>query len=234
MCNVASPYWRPWLKPAFRCLVPVTSFSEYADTKPRKTPVWFALDESRLLFALPGIWRPWTGVREPKRDEPVPEEHRLFSFLTTEANGIVIPVHPEAMPVVLTTPEEWRTWLEAPAEEALRLQRPLPDGMMAEVARGELEGWAMRCALKDAGCSGPTLNSWRSPRPPARDDGPGAGTVDTQSRSCSFAIAGSVGTSRAFDLRPNCCSRRKMKRPLATMMPAPAIVSGPIISPKNT
>ncbi len=35
--NVASPYWRPWLKPAHRCLVPVTSFSEYADTKPRKT-----------------------------------------------------------------------------------------------------------------------------------------------------------------------------------------------------
>jgi putative SOS response-associated peptidase YedK len=34
-----------WLKPAHRCLVPVTSFSEYADTKPRKTPVWFALDE---------------------------------------------------------------------------------------------------------------------------------------------------------------------------------------------
>ncbi|WP_245239286.1 SOS response-associated peptidase [Methylobacterium platani] len=86
--NVASPYWRPWLKPAHRCLVPVTSFSEYADTKPRKTPVWFALDESRPLFAFAGIWRPWTGIRGPKRDEPVEEEHRLFSFLTTEANGV--------------------------------------------------------------------------------------------------------------------------------------------------
>ncbi len=66
--NIASPYWRPWLKPAFRCLVPVTSFSKYADTKPRKTPVWFALDESRPLFAFAGIWRPWMGVRGPKRD----------------------------------------------------------------------------------------------------------------------------------------------------------------------
>ena len=68
--NVASPYWRAWLKPAHCCLVPVTSFSEYAETKPRKTPVWFALDESRPLSAFAGSWRPWTGVRGPKRDEP--------------------------------------------------------------------------------------------------------------------------------------------------------------------
>ena len=134
--NVKSPYWRPWLKPEFRCLVPVSAFSEYADTKPRKTPVWFALDEERPLFAFAGIWRPWTGVRGPKRDEPVEEEHRLYSFLTTEANGVVGPVHPKAMPVLLTTAEEWSTWLDAPTEEALALQRPLPDGEMQEVARG--------------------------------------------------------------------------------------------------
>lgn len=44
-------------------------------------------------------------------------------------------MHPKAMPVLLTNAEEWRTWLEAPAEEALQLQRPLPDEMMAEVTR---------------------------------------------------------------------------------------------------
>ncbi|WP_407529497.1 SOS response-associated peptidase [Methylobacterium oryzisoli] len=135
--NVASPYWRPWLKPAFRCLVPVSSFSEYADTKPRKTPVWFALSEERPLLAFAGIWRPWTGLRGPKRDDPVEEEHRLYAFLTTEANGIVGPVHPKAMPVLLTTEEEWRIWLEAPVEEALKLQRPLADAEMMVVARGE-------------------------------------------------------------------------------------------------
>ncbi|CAO4145982.1 SOS response-associated peptidase [Methylorubrum aminovorans] len=137
--NVKSPHWRPWLKPEFRCLVPVSSFSEYADTKPRKTPVWFALDDDRPLFAFAGIWRPWTGVRGTKKENPdrVEEEHRLFSFLTTEANGVVGPVHPKAMPVLLTTKEECGTWLEAPTAEALRLQRPLPDGLMKEVARGE-------------------------------------------------------------------------------------------------
>ncbi|WP_342162934.1 SOS response-associated peptidase [Methylobacterium sp. SD21] len=136
--NVASPHWRPWLKPAYRCLVPVTAFSEYADTKPRKTPVWFALDEERPPFAFAGIWRPWTGVRGTKAENPdrVEEEHRLFSFLTTEANGVVGPVHPKAMPVLLTKPEEWAAWLEAPTAEAMTLQRPLPDDEMVEVARG--------------------------------------------------------------------------------------------------
>lgn len=144
--NVKSPHWRPWLKPEYRCLVPVTAFSEYADTKPRKTPVWFALGEARPLFAFAGIWRPWTGVRGTKAENPdrVEEEHRLFSFLTTEANGVVGPVHPKAMPVLLTTPEECATWLEAPTEEALRLQRPLPDDLMQEIARGERKDEAVR------------------------------------------------------------------------------------------
>ena len=76
-------------------------------------------------------------MRGPKRDEPVEEEHRLYAFLTTEANGVVGPVFPKAMPVLLTTPEERRTWLEAPVEEALQLQRPLLDNAMREVARGK-------------------------------------------------------------------------------------------------
>ena len=41
------------------------------------------------------------------------------------------------MPVILTTPEEYATWLTAPAEEALKLQRPLADGSLTIVARGE-------------------------------------------------------------------------------------------------
>lgn len=136
--NVKSPHWRPWLKPEYRCLVPVSSFSEYADTKPKKTPTWFALNEDRPLFAFAGIWRPWTGVRGTKAENPdrVEEEHRLFSFLTCEANGIVGSVHPKAMPVLLTTPEEWSTWLSAPTEIALELQRPLPDAAVKIVATG--------------------------------------------------------------------------------------------------
>jgi putative SOS response-associated peptidase YedK len=45
--NTKSPHWRRWLGPASRCLVPATSFCEYEDTKPRKTPTWFALSDER-------------------------------------------------------------------------------------------------------------------------------------------------------------------------------------------
>ncbi len=75
-------------------------------------------------------------MRGPKRDGSVEEEHWRYSFVTTEANGVVGPVHPKAMPVLLTSEREWRTWLEAPAEEAPKLQRPMPDEMMKVVARG--------------------------------------------------------------------------------------------------
>ena len=120
--------------PASRCIVPATSFCEYADTKPRKTPMWFALSEDRPLFAFAGLWTPWRGVRGPK-SAPVDGEHELFGFLTTEANAIVAPIHPKAMPVILTTPEEVDQWLEADTAEALPLQSPLADDALRIVAR---------------------------------------------------------------------------------------------------
>ena len=71
--NTASGYWRGWLEPRFRCLVPATSFCEWTDSRPKVTH-WFAIDESRPLFAFAGIWRPWTGARGPK-SAPIEGEH---------------------------------------------------------------------------------------------------------------------------------------------------------------
>ena len=63
----------------------------------------------------------------------------FFGFLTTEANAIVAPIHPEAMPVILTTPEEVDLSLEGETPDALKLQRPLPDEFLRIIARGEKE-----------------------------------------------------------------------------------------------
>ena len=41
------------------------------------------------------------------------------------------------MPVILTTEEERDRWLRAPWSEACDLQRPLPDGSLQVVLRGE-------------------------------------------------------------------------------------------------
>jgi putative SOS response-associated peptidase YedK len=134
--NTASPHWRTWLNVGHRCVVPFNSFCEYADTKPRKTPTWFALDEERPLAFFAGIWKSWHGKRGTKSN-PVEGEHQLFGFLTTDANAEVKAIHPKAMPVILTSTEAVEQWLTLPVKEALALQKPLPDGALRVVATGE-------------------------------------------------------------------------------------------------
>jgi len=40
------------------------------------------------------------------------------------------------MPILITTAQEYEVWLTAPVEEALALQRPLPDDALIIVACG--------------------------------------------------------------------------------------------------
>ena len=132
--NVKSKHWRPWLSVECRCVVPFTSFAEnevLADGS--RPPVWFALGEDRPLAFFAGIWTSWTSVRKVKEGE---NTNDLFAFLTTEPNKEVAAIHPKAVPVILTKPEEIETWMTAPTEEALKLQRSLPDGALQIVARG--------------------------------------------------------------------------------------------------
>lgn len=136
--NVNSSHWRIWLGVEHRCVVPFTSFSEN-EALPDGThpPMWFAFDESRPLAFFAGIWATCTSVRKVKEG---PTRNDLFGFLTTEPNAEVGAVHPKAMPVILRTSAEVDTWLSAPWAEAKALQRPLEDGALQVVARGDREG----------------------------------------------------------------------------------------------
>ena len=126
--NTASPHWRRWLGRESRCLVPFSRFAEPV----KGGNQWFALKDPEAPAFFAGLNVPeGRSVRKVKDGETVDD---LFGFLTCPPNAVVEPIHPKAMPVILTEPDEWETWLEAPWDEAKELQRPL-GGDLLEVVR---------------------------------------------------------------------------------------------------
>lgn len=126
--NTSSSHWRPWLGPENRCLVPFTSFSEPGrDAEGRYRPIWFRLagDDPEPLAFFAGIHtRDWSCVRKIKTGL---ETCDLFGFLTCDPSEPVRSIHPKAMPVILTEPQEVEMWMTAPWEVARELQRPLAE-----------------------------------------------------------------------------------------------------------
>lgn len=115
--NLSSPFWRSALnRPDRRCLVPVTEFCEWSGEKGSKREHWFSLP-SKPIFAFAGVWRP-TG------------EGNAFAFLTCDANPLVQPIHPKAMPVILHD-EDFAAWLDGDVADACGLALPFPSQLMA-------------------------------------------------------------------------------------------------------
>lgn len=112
--NLDSPMWRNALsKPVQRCLVPVTSFSEYGPGEKGNLPLYWFDVPSRPIFSFAGIWRPAANGA-------------VFAFLTCEPNSVVAPIHPKAMPLILHEEDEGR-WLAGDLDD---LVAPFPAQLM--------------------------------------------------------------------------------------------------------
>lgn len=120
--NIKSPHWRPLLGTQHRCIVPFTAFSEYEDnsSKRAKQIRWFAPPDRGVIF-FAGITSEYCGDYGTKK-EPNVGTHKLFSFLTTEANDLVRPVHAKAMPVILANQFACKEWLNAPPDQIEAIQ----------------------------------------------------------------------------------------------------------------
>ena len=135
--NAASGHWKRWLagtnvvsgtdkNAGGRCVVPAIAFSEPDRTTSK--PVinrWFGRTDG-LPFFFAGVWREWSGDHGTIK-APDAGRHRLFSFLTTEPNSVVAPVHEKAMPVMLLSAEDVKRWLYGTTTDALELQKPAAD-----------------------------------------------------------------------------------------------------------
>jgi putative SOS response-associated peptidase YedK len=121
-------FWRESMEKR-RCLVPASAFCEPDGNVKPATSNSFALkgDDPRPLFAFAGIWRRHRGP--VKKDGPVVELD-VYAFMTTTPNALVATVNHERMPVLLTRPEEFETWMRAPAQEAMSLAREFPPEQM--------------------------------------------------------------------------------------------------------
>jgi len=130
---LTSRFWRPSFEQR-RCLVPASSYCEPKGVKPA-TWHWFALKgaEPRPLFAFPGVW---TRYRGPLKKDGAPVEQEVFAFMTTEPNALTASINHERMPVLITDPADFDTWLSAPPQEAFRLARSYAAGQMHIVQSG--------------------------------------------------------------------------------------------------
>lgn len=120
----------------------------------------------------------------------------LYGFLTTEANETIGAIHPKAMPVILTEPDEWETWLTAPFDEAKALQRPLPEDALRIVGEG---GAAGRRRYGLAAIRSGILGAETDSRSPARPMLYGSSRLWTGGKGgvhCAYAARDTVGGSR--------------------------------------
>ena len=98
------------------------------DVTPAKVPL-----DVRPVFAFPGVWTRYKGPLK-KNGETVDQE--VFAFMTTDPNELTASINHERMPVLLTDPGDFETWLSGSTEEAFKLARSYAADQMRIVQSG--------------------------------------------------------------------------------------------------
>ena len=116
---------KPSFRQAFsrhRCLIVADGFYEWKKEGAKKKPVYVRLRSGRP-FGFAGIYSDWTA--------PDGNTVRTSAIITTDANGLLAPVH-DRMPVIVP-PDRYDLWLAADVQEKerlLALLKPFPDDEM--------------------------------------------------------------------------------------------------------
>lgn len=110
--KLLTPFWKQWFTtPAYRCLIPFTSFAEAEGEKGKMTRTWIEVADQPLA-AWAGLWR------------PTDEWGDCYTGVMVDATDELWDIH-DRMPVILH-PDEHDAWLNCPAEDALALLRKYP------------------------------------------------------------------------------------------------------------
>ena len=93
--------WSPLLKKGKRCIFPIDAFYEWP-VKGRGVPPVKIMLADRGPYGIAGLWSTWFDNGEQKYS---------FATFTVEPNEFMKPIHPQAMPVILDSPELQKLWL---------------------------------------------------------------------------------------------------------------------------
>ena len=85
------------------------------------------------MFAFPGVWTRYKG---PLKKDGENVEQEVFAFMTTEPNALTVSINHERMPVLLSDPADFETWLSGSTEEAFKLAHNYAADQMRIVQSG--------------------------------------------------------------------------------------------------
>lgn len=93
--------WPPLLKKGKRCIFPIDAFYEWP-VKGRGIPPVKIMLGDRQPYAIAGLWSTWDDGNQPKYS---------FATFTVASNDFMLPIHPQAMPVILDGIDAQKLWL---------------------------------------------------------------------------------------------------------------------------